>query len=178
MSRRASILDPKRTEVHVARIALLQGLMVGFVIAAGRTCPAMVVRDNEPHPDGHSVNLQVFLDGGNDVSRAANPHGATPEEGAKGMAYRPSVSYDKDKAVGTWHFPEGSYVPEEWVEPKAAPKAPPAPNVAPETEPQVPTLEQVKLAGYAPEAAQAIVDEQTKLHAAWSAAQAAKVKQA
>jgi hypothetical protein len=160
----------------MAKVAMLQGLMVGFVVAAGRACPAMVVRDFGPHPEGHGLNLQVFLDGSNDVS--PGPHGATPDVAARGLMWRTSVPYSATKEAGTWHWPEDAYIPEGWSEPKAAPK-PPAPAIAvPETEPQVPTLDQVKAAGYAPEQAQAIVDEQVKLHAAWSAAQAAKAKQA
>lgn len=63
--------------------------------AVGQHRPAFVVRT---WPDMPLINLQVFLDGGNDA-----PHGHV----IGGQLWATSVRQDETtKAPGTWHWPE------------------------------------------------------------------------
>ena len=82
------------------------GRIVHYVFQDGTHRPAMVV--HQWCPDATSIagrgciQLQVFLDGTNDIRTGR----ATPEEGARGMAWRTSVNFSEDAKPGTWHWPE------------------------------------------------------------------------
>lgn len=74
------------------------GRIVHFMLPNGEHRAAFVVRVFDSNPTESSVaNLQVFLDGGNDVEFVE--HGMT--------MWRTSVHQDaSEKKPGTWHEPE------------------------------------------------------------------------
>ena len=79
---------------------LTEGRIVHFVRNNGEHRAALVVRNW--HESNGSVNLYVFLDGGND---ARNMGEAT--FGIHGIEWATSVNYDADeKKPRTWHWPE------------------------------------------------------------------------
>ena len=101
-----------------------QGRMVRYVLTSGRSAgqprPAMVVRDWSEKGNG-CVNLQVFLDGSNDIGSEGTPDvfpapahvachlgGDVPQSISK---YTPltvwvtSANYSEEKTPGTWHWP-------------------------------------------------------------------------
>lgn len=73
------------------------GRIVHYVTAAGKHRPAVVVQVWSET----CCNLQVFLDGGNDASGDL-----TPEDRARGMAWKTSVSQDEGGSPNSWHWPE------------------------------------------------------------------------
>ncbi len=88
---------------------LTEGRLVHYVLADGNHRPAVVVKDWK-QPNG-CCNLQVLLDGTNDLSEPAN---CMPQEAERGIAWRTSVLYhgasDSPGAPpcppNTWHWPE------------------------------------------------------------------------
>jgi hypothetical protein len=77
------------------------GRIVHFIMPDGNHRPAIVVEDWKGKDD--HINLQVFLDGDNDLSA---PH----HERQYGSAWRTSVKYApaKKNEPGTFHWPEGT----------------------------------------------------------------------
>lgn len=81
------------------------GRIVNYVLPAhmsarnaGEIRPAIVVKvwneGAEVEEGGNAVQLQVFIDGGNDATGGENARWAT------------SVCYSEEKNSGTWHWPE------------------------------------------------------------------------
>ena len=90
------------------------GRIVHYVLANGEHRPAIVVSETK----SNIVNIQVFLDGSNDLSAELhdNTLGAIFEhERVYGNAWRLSVHYAnaKKKVTGTWHWPERTVAAEE-----------------------------------------------------------------
>lgn len=95
---------------------VIEGRIVHFVLENGEHRPAMIV--NAWHDAGGTtglVNLQVILDGTNDLFEATNkniPPGAcrfnrpTREECEKGSMWRTSVHFSDSSLEGTWHWSE------------------------------------------------------------------------
>lgn len=87
---------------------LTEGRIVHYVLEDGQNRPAIVVRAwragvGEGKPTG-TVQLQVFLDGGNDTTRPdilGRLYGS-----AEMTRWATSVPYDETRAPHTWHWPE------------------------------------------------------------------------
>jgi hypothetical protein len=74
------------------------GRIVHFVMPSGTIRPAMVVSVS-----GDLLNLQVFLDGPNDLHNPDN--GVLPGTAANGLWWVPSVGAGAADQVQTWHWP-------------------------------------------------------------------------
>lgn len=75
------------------------GRIVHFVLEEkfindGECRPAMIVRPWHDDEANLEVNLQVFLDGGNDT-----------EVDGDYIRWAPNVAHDSDAGFGTWHWP-------------------------------------------------------------------------
>ena len=78
---------------------LTEGRIVHYVLPNGQHRPAIIVKLWAPNGGSfpHPVQLQVFMDGGNDGS----------EYGLVGMAWETSVPYDETGLqVHSWHWIE------------------------------------------------------------------------
>jgi len=86
------------------------GRIVHYVLANGEHRPAIIVRvwpgeyGNDEVKDG--INVQVFLDGGNDTDAALGMGYTTMDERERGTAWRTSVRYSGESVPGSWHWPE------------------------------------------------------------------------
>lgn len=79
--------------------------MVHYVMPSGEHRPAVIVRVWDA-ATGY-VNLQVFLDGTNDLVPPQNKEWISRESAERGMAWKTSVLYDDDeKKPHTWHWIE------------------------------------------------------------------------
>lgn len=90
---------PPASEVTIGRI-------VHYVLADGQHRPAVVVQTWNPETSSYAegvVNLQVFMDGTNDLRASA---GLTREQAERGLVWVTSVHPDESKAPGTWHWAE------------------------------------------------------------------------
>jgi len=83
------------------RPGLTEGRIVHFVLPNGHHRPAVVVRNW--HEASGSCNLQVFLDGTNDLDAINN---LTREEAERGIIWRTSMGYSEEPKPYTWHWPE------------------------------------------------------------------------
>jgi hypothetical protein len=84
------------------------GRIVHYVLENGRHRPAFVVAvwpgefpDNAE--DSTGVNLQVFVDGSNDIIAGGRPY---LEERATGIMWITSARFAAAPSPGTWHWPE------------------------------------------------------------------------
>ncbi len=80
---------------------LTVGRIVHFVMPDGDHRPAIVVRTW----GGDCVQLQVFLDGTNDLTPAENG-GISREIAERGLMWATSVPYSEQPQPRTWHWPE------------------------------------------------------------------------
>ncbi len=91
------------------------GRIVHYVLASGEHRPAIVVqvwKDEYPEnaDDKDGVNVQVFLDGKNDLEKlpygAPNYYRPTIEECERGTMWGTSARYSNLHEPWTWHWPE------------------------------------------------------------------------
>lgn len=93
---------------------LTEARVVHYVLPDGQHRPALVVRvwrqDHLPgKPPTGLVQVQVFLDGTNDLATVADLVGpeAAPQNCVRGMMWVTSVHHDPEGRIrGTWHWPE------------------------------------------------------------------------
>jgi hypothetical protein len=77
------------------------GRIVHYMLNEITSRPAVIAVVNPGEPQ--SVNLQVFIDGTNDVMK-----GVSLEEAKAGTAWRTSVHYSETWEKNTWHWPMDS----------------------------------------------------------------------
>jgi len=83
------------------------GRLVHYSLADGTIRPAILV--DVWSPETGCSNLQVFVDGANDLDNEYKKTGVTPEEAARGLAWRTSRQRSDEPKPNHWHWPP--YVP-------------------------------------------------------------------
>jgi hypothetical protein len=85
------------------------GRIVHYVLPNGKHRPAIIVETwgNETTTEHIAVQLQVFIDGTNDLIGNTGAYGEISQEEAKaGVAWRTSVEYASESRACSWHWPE------------------------------------------------------------------------
>lgn len=84
-----------------------EGRTVHYVLPSGEHRPAIIVRAwDKEHSGNGCANLQVLLDGTNDLRE---PNNITREQADRGTLWATSIVMDNDeKRPGTWHWIEAA----------------------------------------------------------------------
>lgn len=88
---------------------LSEGRIVHFVLSKNICRPAIIVNAWDGKLEGGMVNLQIFMDGANDLEIIERLVGTTtiPENLNFGIVlWKTSVKYSESKETSTWHWPE------------------------------------------------------------------------
>lgn len=84
-----------------------EGRVVHYVLPNGEHRPAIIVRAwNKEHSENGCANLQVLLDGTNDLY--SNSNLLNREDVDRGVKWITSALMDEAKIPGTWHWVEPS----------------------------------------------------------------------
>lgn len=81
------------------------GRVVQYSLDDGTVRPAVIVQVWQSDPETATVNLQVLLDGSNDMGHETKKTGVSAEEAARGMAWRTSRQVSTEPKPGRWHWP-------------------------------------------------------------------------